>query len=256
MQKLKSFGQHFLRSEHIAQRIVAQLIIDEQSGNTVVEVGPGEGVLTRYLLERSDIARFFAVELDRRLPEVLTNRYPALAGNIIEEDVLDTKFEQYAGERFSLIGNFPYNISTQILFKVLDYRAHIPQMVGMFQREVAQRIAAPPGSKVYGVTSVLIQAYYKVKYCFTVEAGSFDPPPKVQSGVIRLVRSTEHDADIKNFAQFRSVVKNAFGQRRKMLRNALQTLPIDDTQLPASLWTRRAEELSVSEFIAIANAWN
>lgn len=256
MQKLKSFGQHFLRNDHIANRIVEQLIIDEQTGSTVVEIGPGEGVLTRHLLERTDINQFFAIELDRRLPEILISRYPQLQGKIIEGDVLHLKLEDFAGQKFSIIGNFPYNISTQILFKILDYRQQIPQMVGMFQREVAQRIAAPPGSKVYGVTSVLIQACYKAKYCFTVEAGSFDPPPKVQSGVIRLVRTDEFEPTIKNFEHFRSVVKNAFGQRRKMLRNALQTLPLDDTQLPLTTWTRRAEELHVSEFIAIANAWH
>lgn len=255
MQKLKSFGQHFLRNDHIARRIVEQLQIDEQTGGTVVEIGPGEGVLTQHLLERPDIAQFFAVELDRRLPEILMARYPRLENCIINEDVLRVAFERFAGDRFSVIGNFPYNISTQILFKILDYRTHVPQMVGMFQREVAQRIAAPPGGKDYGVTSVLLQAYYQTKYCFTVEAGNFDPPPKVQSGVIRLRRSHAHDATIKHHEHLRSVVKSAFGQRRKMLRNALQSLPIDDTQLPTNIWTKRAEQLSVAEFIAIANAW-
>ncbi len=255
MQKLKSFGQHFLHNDHIAQRIVAQLLLNEAANNTVVEIGPGEGVLTQHLLARSDITRFFAIELDKRLPEVLMARYPTLAGNIIREDVLRVRFEEFAGDCFSVIGNFPYNISTQILFKILDYRQQIQQMVGMFQREVAQRIAAPPGGKDYGVTSVLVQAYYQTKYCFTVEAGNFDPPPKVQSGVIRLLRSHQFDADIQDHQHFRSVVKSGFGQRRKMLRNALQSLPIDDTQLPANIWTKRAEQLSVSEFIAIANAW-
>lgn len=254
MYKIKSFGQHFLKNDHIAHRIVEQLQIGAQTGSRVVEIGPGEGILTRHLLDRPDISDFYVVELDKRLPEVLLKKFPRLEGHIVNEDFLRVKLEDYLGDRFSVIGNFPYNISTQIVFKILDYRQSVPQMVGMFQKEVAQRIAAGPGNKDYGVTSVLVQAYYKVKYCFTVEAGSFDPPPKVQSGVIRLERTDSYESQIGNHDLFKQVVKLAFGQRRKMLRNALSAYLIDESLLPPNQLTRRAEQLSISEFIQLANS--
>lgn len=253
MYKIKSFGQHFLKNDHIALRIVEQLIVNDQIGSNVVEIGPGEGILTQFLLQRPEILNLFVVELDKRLPEILLKKFPKLEGHIINEDFLRVSLDSYLSAPFSVIGNFPYNISTQIVFKILDNRDAIPQMVGMFQKEVARRIASGPGNKDYGVTSVLVQAYYDVKYCFSVEAGNFDPPPKVQSGVIRLQRTHVYESQINDHNLFRQVVKLSFGQRRKMLRNALSELTIDEAALPPEQLSRRAEQLTVTEFIQLAN---
>lgn len=251
MRKLKSFGQHFLHNEQIAQAIVDSLLLPETKSYKVVEVGPGEGVLTKYLVKKDHID-FYAVEVDRRLPALLIQKYPVLKNRIINVDVLKLPFDQIIDGYFSIIGNFPYNISSQILFKVLAHRQQVQQVVGMFQREVAQRIASHSGNKSYGVISVLVQVYYKVTYLFEVDAQEFIPPPKVQSAVIRLERryDLEEKVDYKRLAR---VVKQGFGQRRKKLRNALKGLPLDGSKLPEGVLQKRAEQLSVEDFITLSH---
>lgn len=253
MRKLKSLGQHFLNNEAVAANIVNGLLLEEGKINQVVEIGPGEGVLTKYLLENKQV-QLKVVEFDRRLPDLLRKKFPSLVGNIIEQDVLKVAFEDYITTPFFLIGNFPYNISSQILFKVLAYKDQIPQMVGMFQKEVAERVAASPNNKSYGILSVLIQAYYQVDYLFTVDKSEFTPPPKVQSGVLRLQRM--HDWDEKvDYRKLRQVVKVGFNQRRKKLRNALKSLPLSMEKMQElgieGLLQKRAEQLSVGDFIQL-----
>ena len=217
----------------------------------VLEVGPGKGVLTEYLLKK-DI-HLKVVEADRDMVDHLLYRFPNFAEHIVQADFLKINLRDiFDGESFALIGNYPYNISSQILFKMIEYRDLIPEMVGMFQKEVAQRVIAPPGNKTYGVISVLIQAYYDGDYLFDVKPGNFNPPPKVMSGVIKLTRKerTSLGCDEK---LFRAVVKSAFNQRRKMLRNTLkQFLPNVDLQKEDFL-TKRPEKLSVDDFIEITN---
>lgn len=250
---IKALGQHFLHNQAIAQRIVDAIPTTEQT-QLVFEVGPGEGVLTQYLLQRPDID-LYVVELDRRLPPLLLQRFAALQGRIIEQDVLRLRFDDYAqGRPFTIVGNFPYNISSQIVFQLLTHKHQAAGLVGMFQREVAERICAAPGSKTYGVLSPLTQAYYHTEYLLTVPPTEFRPPPKVQSGVIRLLRSHLHDGSIVSERHLQQVVKMAFNQRRKKLSNALANLALDKTQLPPALFDLRAEQLSVTDFIALANA--
>ena len=254
MRKKKSLGQHFLRSTEVAHDIADAIKLPYDESYKVVEIGPGEGMLTRELLAKPNID-FFAIELDSRLPEILMYRFPAMSGRLYSEDVLKVKFEQIPdlGEgTFSLVGNLPYNISSQILFKVLEYRHQVGQVVAMFQREVAQRIAASPGGRVYGVISVLVQLYYDVELLFEVAPESFKPPPKVWSGVVRMTRHTRHD-DTANYAQVRKLVKAAFSQRRKKLRNAVKGLQFaDETLLHEKYGDRRAETLSVEEYIELS----
>ncbi len=237
----KHLGQHFLKDLNIAQRIV-----DAVDGGVVLEVGPGMGVLTQFLLQRDDI-ELTAMEVDRESVEYLHTHYPAL--KIIEGDFLKLNLHDL-GENLNIAGNFPYNISSQIFFKVLENRDIVPEVVGMVQREVGVRIAEPPGSRDYGILSVLLQAWYDIEYLFTVSEGVFDPPPKVKSAVIRLRRNDvrQLDCDEKLFVK---VVKAAFGQRRKMLRNALRAafdLPADSEH---RFFTMRAEQLSVQDFIEL-----
>ncbi|MBL7826329.1 MAG: ribosomal RNA small subunit methyltransferase A, partial [Saprospiraceae bacterium] len=217
----KSYGQHFLKHDAIASRIAESLL---QAGVTklVLEVGPGMGMLTKHLLAHPEY-QTYAVEADRDMVEYLQKNFPQWPpDHLIFKDFLDVNFQEHLGAApFCLIGNFPYNISTQILFKVLDWRQQIPEMVGMFQKEVADRVVSKPGSKVYGITSVLSQAFYKTEYLFTVERGSFNPPPKVLSAVIRLTRKDGFELGCDE-ALFRKIVKTAFNQRRKMLRNTLK----------------------------------
>ncbi|OWY20692.1 ribosomal RNA small subunit methyltransferase A [Sphingobacteriales bacterium UPWRP_1] len=257
MRKLKAFGQHFLRHPPIAGRIAQSLQFppDADAVHTIVEIGPGQGVLTQFLLALPNTS-VFVVEIDHRLPPYLLERFPQLNGHIIEQDVLKVRFEEYIGAQpFWLVGNFPYNISSQILFKALQYRQQVRQVVGMFQKEVAQRIVAGKGNKQYGILSVLLQAYFKTEYLFEVSAGSFDPPPKVQSAVVRLTPSDAYEKTINNHAHFTQTVKQAFNQRRKMLRNALQPLQYHFDQLPPNLPQLRAEQLSIADFIALSNAF-
>lgn len=253
MKKLKSFGQHFLRNQSVAQSIVDALPITPQK-QLVFEIGPGEGVLTQYLVKRPDID-LRVVEIDNRLPELLLRRFPMLEGNIIHQDVLKVHFEDFApnNQPFSIIGNFPYNISSQILFKLLDYKDQATQMIGMYQHEVAQRIASTPKSKVYGILSVLAQAYYTAEYLMMVDAREFDPPPKVQSAVVRLQRTDKYENDILDQKVFKQVVKQAFNQRRKKLSNALSGIDFDEAKLPKGIFDLRAEQLSVGDFILLSN---
>lgn len=246
----KHLGQHFLRDENIAFDIANS--IDKDCKN-ILEIGPGTGVLTKHLLKKPDL-NLYVVEIDTESVHYLNIHYPKLNGKIISDDFLRYPVEQiFNNENFTVIGNFPYNISSQILFRVLDYYQQIPEVVGMFQKEVAERIASKPGKKAYGILSVLLQAYYDIEYLFTVDEFVFDPPPKVKSAVIRLRRNQtlKIDCDEKLFLK---VVKTAFNQRRKTLRNALSSISFDNDKLAIDILTKRAEQLSVADFIGLTNA--
>jgi len=241
----KHLGQHFLKDENISKAIADGLVF-HQNYNSAIEIGPGMGVLTKYLVANAILKNFKVVEIDRDSVAYLKTNYPAL--EIIEADFLQLNLNEVFDAPFAVIGNFPYNISTEILFKVLDYRDKVPEVVGMFQKEVAERIAAPPGSKTYGITSVLLQAFYDIEYLFTVEPEVFNPPPKVKSGVIRLKRNKREKLPC-NEALFFKIVKTGFNQRRKTLHNALKSLNL---QVPDEYKTLRAEVLSVEDYIKIA----
>jgi 16S rRNA (adenine1518-N6/adenine1519-N6)-dimethyltransferase len=240
----KSLGQHFLRDENMCRQIVEALQVQE--GMQLLEVGPGAGAITKYLLELP--VQFKAVELDTEKVQYLEQTYPAIRGKLVNENFLDMQ-PPYEGQ-FSIIGNFPYNISSQIMFRVLDWKQQVPQVVGMFQKEVAQRIAASHGNKEYGILSVLLQVYYKIDYLFEVHENCFNPPPKVKSAVIRLTR-LERPYEVKNEKKFKLLVKTAFGQRRKQLRNPLKG-HFNKEYLQQPIFTKRAEELSVADFVALA----
>ncbi len=245
----KSLGQHFLTNLETAARIACTL--DAYRELPVLEIGPGMGVLTRFLLERHDNLK--VIELDRESVRFLQAYFPALEGRIIEGDFLRIPLENLFPGPFCVIGNYPYNISSQILFKVLEHKEAIPCCAGMFQKEVAERIASKPGKKAYGILSVLLQAYYDIEYLFTVDKQQFDPPPAVQSAVIRLVRN-----DVKtlgcNEQLFKHVVKTGFNQRRKTLRNSLKVLIGKDCPFhERAVFDKRPEQLSVQEFIELTN---
>ena len=237
----KSLGQHFLKDENICKKIV--VAIQQHPHQKLLEVGPGGGALTKYLLQIPAI-EFKAVELDTEKVDYLLTTYAGLKGKLINQNFLD--MEKPFSERFSVTGNFPYNISSQILFKVLEWKGDVVNVVGMFQKEVAQRVAAKEGSKTYGVTSVLVQAFFKVEYLFEVNEGSFTPPPKVKSAVIRLL-PLERRVAMKDERSFFRLVKAAFNQRRKTLRNAVKHL-FDPEALKDEIFNKRAEQLSVKEF--------
>jgi 16S rRNA (adenine1518-N6/adenine1519-N6)-dimethyltransferase len=237
----KSLGQHFLKDDTVIQKIMGAL--KEDSFDRLVEVGPGGGALTKYLIQLPNI-EFKAVELDAEKVEYLQKTYPVLQDKIIHQSFLD--IEMPFAEPFTVIGNFPYNISTQILFKVLDWKEHVPVVIGMFQKEVAQRVASKEGSKVYGVISVLIQAFYEVEYLFDVSNQAFNPPPKVQSGVIRLKRRKDV-LNVKSDRNFYVLVRTAFNQRRKTMRNAVKGQFTSEV-LQDPIFEKRAEALSVDEF--------
>jgi 16S rRNA (adenine1518-N6/adenine1519-N6)-dimethyltransferase len=240
----KSLGQHFLTDKTVCERIQAVLL--ESPIERLVEVGPGAGALTEYIYKIPTQA-FKAIELDTEKVNYLSHTFPELKGKLINEDFLTTAlpFE----ESFVLVGNFPYNISTQIVFKVLDWKANVPMMTGMFQKEVAERIAAKPHSKAYGILSVLAQAFYDVTYLFDVPPTAFNPPPKVDSGVLMFKRKT-HFPDMASEKSFYHIVKMAFGQRRKMLRNPLKPY-FTAVQLEDPIFTKRAENLSYEDFAAL-----
>lgn len=242
----KSLGQHFLKDEQMCRKIVQALPV--VPGQQVLEVGPGAGAITKYLLELPGI-EFRAVELDTEKVQYLEHTYPAIKGRIINQSFLEMQ-PPFEGP-FSIIGNFPYNISTQIMFRTLEWKEQVPQVVGMFQKEVAQRIAASHGNKEYGILSVLMQAWYRVEYLFEVHEQCFNPPPKVKSAVIRLTR-LEQPYDIASERKFFTLVKTAFNQRRKQLRNPLKGL-FDKTHLQDSIFSKRAEELSVADFAALSH---
>jgi 16S rRNA (adenine1518-N6/adenine1519-N6)-dimethyltransferase len=240
----KSLGQHFLQDENICRKIVSAL--QERPVTQLLEVGPGGGALTKHLLEWPGID-FKAVEIDDEKVEYLLKAYPSLAGKIIHKSFLEID-APFSGS-FTVVGNFPYNISTQILFHVLQWRDQVECVVGMFQKEVAERVAAPSGNKVYGVISVLIQTFFEVEYLFDVHERCFNPPPKVKSGVIRLVPRTALPVFASEKKLF-LLVKTAFNQRRKMLRNAVRGL-FDPETLADPIFDLRAEALTVEQFSAL-----
>lgn len=237
----KSLGQHFLKDENICRKIVSAL--QQHSFLQLVEVGPGGGALTKYLLQLDGI-EFKAVELDEEKVTYLHETFPQLEGKIIHQSFLDIE-KPFSG-KFTVVGNFPYNISSQILFKILEWKDDVDCMVGMFQKEMAQRVASKDGNKVYGVISVLVQAFFDVEYLFDVQETSFQPPPKVKSGVIRLTPRAEL-LPMKSEKAFFLLVKTAFNQRRKMMRNAVNGL-FDPTILNDELFNKRAEQLSIKQF--------
>lgn len=253
MQKVrakKALGQHFLTDLSIAQRIADTL--GDFKDYPVLEVGPGMGVLTQFLIDEGHDLN--VVELDGESVEYLNANFPDLKGHIIEADFLKLNLHDiYQDRKFCVIGNYPYNISSQIFFHLLDYRDQVVACSGMLQREVAQRIASGPGNKAYGILSVLLQAWYDIDYLFTVDENVFNPPPKVKSGVIKLVRNGVTDLGCDE-RLFKTVVKTSFGQRRKTLRNSLQSLiPNGSSVLADDMFRRRPEQLSVSEFIELTN---
>jgi 16S rRNA (adenine1518-N6/adenine1519-N6)-dimethyltransferase len=244
----KSLGQHFLKDESICIKIIDAVneSLINHNLNNLVEVGPGGGAITKYLLQIENID-FIAVELDEEKVVFLEATYPKIKEKIIHENFLEIAppFQ----EKFMVAGNFPYNISSQILFKILDWKEQVPVVIGMFQKEVAQRVAAKPNSKAYGIISILIQTFYDVEYLFDVPPESFTPPPKVMSGVIRLqLRNTTYQ--VKSDKAFIQLVKTAFNQRRKMLRNAVKSL-FDPVVLQDEIFNKRAEQLSIEDFAAL-----
>lgn len=245
----KHLGQHFLKDEQIAQNIADSLA--EKGYKNVLEIGPGMGVLTKYILKKNLVVH--VIEIDTESVEYLKTHYLNLADRIISKDFLKINLSDYFGEeQVAIIGNFPYNISTQIVFKTLENRHQIPEFSGMFQKEVAQRIAEKEGSKVYGILSVLTQAFYDVEYLFTVPPTVFNPPPKVESGVIRLTRKENYTLPV-NEKLFYTVVKTAFNQRRKTMRNSLKTLNLSDNLREDPIFAKRPEQLSVQEFISLTS---
>lgn len=245
----KHLGQHFLTDELIAQQIADSLI--GTSYENVLEIGPGMGVLTKYLLKKPYTTH--VIEIDPESVEYLQTHYLNLANRIISKDILKINLSDYFGdEPIAIIGNFPYNISSQIVFKALENRHRIPEFSGMFQKEVALRIAEKEGSKVYGILSVLTQAFYDVEYLFTVPPTVFNPPPKVDSGVIRLTRKENYILPVDEKLFFK-VVKTGFQQRRKTLRNSLKTLNLSDNLREDSIFDKRPEQLSVQEFIYLTS---
>ncbi|HEX5743137.1 MAG TPA: 16S rRNA (adenine(1518)-N(6)/adenine(1519)-N(6))-dimethyltransferase RsmA [Flavobacteriaceae bacterium] len=243
----KHLGQHFLKDETIASQIADSLVGDGYK--TVLEIGPGMGVLTKYLLQKK--FETHVIEIDKESVEYLKAHYLNLANRIIEADFLKINIAEYfPNQQLAIIGNFPYNISSQIVFKTLENRRLIPEFSGMFQKEVGERIAEKEGSKTYGILSVLTQAFYDVTYLFTVEPTVFDPPPKVQSGVIHLKRKVHYELPV-NEKLFYNVVKTAFNQRRKTLRNSLKSLNLSDKLREDAIFALRPEQLSVAQFIEL-----
>lgn len=246
----KHLGQHFLTDQNIARNIVDSLSFEGYK--KVLEVGPGMGVLTKFLLEKD--SEIYVAEIDQESIVYLKKHYPKLEEQHFVGDFLKINIPEVFNEELAVIGNFPYNISSQILFKIIDNYTLIPQMSGMFQKEVAERTAAKPRTKDYGILSVLVQAYYDVEYLFTVHENVFNPPPKVKSGVIRMTRN-QKDGLAGNEILFKQIVKAGFGQRRKKMSNALKVLGIPENMKSHPFLDIRAEELSVADFIAFTNEW-
>jgi len=246
----KHLGQHFLTDENIAKNIVEGLSYENY--NNVMEVGPGMGVLTKYLLEKDQ--NIYLAEIDTESIDYLKKNYAKTNEETFVGDFLKQDFSFIDGEEIAIIGNFPYNISSQILFKIIDHYEIIPEMVGMFQKEVAERTAAVPRTKDYGILSVLVQAYYDVKYLFTVHENVFNPPPKVKSGVIKLTRNPKEGL-AGNEVLFKQIVKAGFGQRRKKLSNSWKVLNIPEALKTHEFLDKRAEELSVEDFIHFTQLW-
>lgn len=246
----KALGQHFLTDLSVARRIAAT--VSDRCGLPVLEVGPGMGVLTQFLLEEGhDVT---VVEIDTESVAYLKEHFPALDGRIVEGDFLQMDLRQlFHGRAFAVIGNYPYNISSQIFFKVLEYKDLVPVCSGMLQREVAERLAAPPGTKARGILSVLLQAWYRVEYLFTVSENVFNPPPKVKSGVIRLTRRDDVRELGCDPALFKTVVKTTFGQRRKTIRNSIKGVTGGAALPDSPLLAMRPEQLTVEQFIELTN---
>ena len=243
----KHLGQHFLIDLNIAQKIVNALPQDDLA---IVEIGPGTGVLTQYMIEKDN---FTAFDIDQESIDFLKEKYPNHAHKIHYQDFLQADLTPFASKgNFKVLGNFPYNISTQIMFKVLEHRSDVSALVGMFQKEVAVRIAEKPGTKAYGILSVLLQAFYKIEYLFTVSEHVFNPPPKVKSAVIRLTRNTTDKLNC-NEDLFFKVVKASFNQRRKTVRNSVKVLS-GNSIVDSIYLDKRAEQLSVAEFVALTNS--
>lgn len=242
----KYLGQHFLKDLNIAQKIADTLSLANYK--KVVEIGAGMGVLTQFLLKKD--TEVYVVEIDKESVTYLEAHYPELRGKIIADDFLKYDIAGYLREPFAIIGNFPYNISTQIVFKLLELRDYVPEFSGMFQKEVAERICEREGSKTYGILSVLVQAFYEATYLFTVSEGVFNPPPKVKSGVLRLVRKPNYHLDCDE-ALFFTIVKTAFNQRRKTLRNSLKPLLTNESLKKNSIFDKRPEQLPWQDFVFI-----
>lgn len=247
----KHLGQHFLKDENIAKKIVDGLSFEGY--DNILEVGPGMGVLTKYLLEKHK--SIFLAEIDQESIEYLKQNYPTnISDKTFVGDFLKEDFSSFENQQVAIIGNFPYNISSQILFKIIDYYQLVPEMVGMFQKEVAERTAAKPRTKDYGILSVMIQAYYEVEYLFTVHENVFNPPPKVKSGVIKMTRNPKPGLS-GNENLFKQIVKTGFNQRRKKLSNALKPINIPEAIKDHPFFEKRAEELSVEDFINFTILW-
>jgi 16S rRNA (adenine1518-N6/adenine1519-N6)-dimethyltransferase len=243
----KHLGQHFLKDESIASAIANTLNLEGY--DDILEIGPGMGVLTKYLLEKP--INTYVIEIDKESVIYLDENYPKLKDKIISQDFLKYNINEiFDGKQFAIIGNFPYNISTQIVFRALEYRNQIPEFSGMFQKEVAQRICEKKGTKAYGILSVLVQAFYDAEYLFTVDETVFIPPPKVKSGVLRLRRKENYTLPCGEKLFF-TVVKTAFQQRRKTLRNSLKTLNLSDNLREDEVFNLRPEQLNVTQFIAL-----
>lgn len=246
----KFLGQHFLTDKKIAEDIVNGLTL-HGSYSSVLEVGPGMGVLTEFLIQKKDFETFI-IDIDKESIQYLKKHFPSLQSKIIEGDFLQMDFKNFFQTPFAIIGNFPYNISSQIFFKVLENRDLVPEVVGMLQKEVAERICSKHGNKVYGILSVFLQAFYTTEYLFTVHEDVFDPPPKVKSGVIRIKRNSRKNLECDEELFFK-VVKQSFQTRRKTLRNALKSLNLPSSVVEDSMFDKRAEQLSVEDFINLTN---
>lgn len=244
----KRLGQHFLKNEDIARRIAEAVRTPDAY---VLEIGPGMGVLTQYLLQQP-FADLSVVELDEESVAYLQQHFPQLGENLIAGDFLRMDLAERYPDKFVIVGNFPYNISSQILFKVLDYKDQAVEVVGMFQKEVAERVTAKAGNKQYGILSVLLEAFYDTEYLFTVSENEFTPPPKVKSAVVRLTRNFDKKLQCDE-ATFKLIVKTAFNYRRKTLRNALQSLPFPEEVTSSPLFNKRAEQLSVQDYEELCN---
>lgn len=242
----KHLGQHFLTDETIARNIVDALL-EKDKTTAIVEVGPGTGVLTQFLI--NDIDNYFALDVDEESVTYLQTKYPDKKDKILLADFLETDLLKLAGNKYNVIGNFPYNISSQIMFNVLENKEQVDIVVGMFQREVALRIAEKPGSKVYGILSVLLQAFYDIEYLFTVNENVFNPPPKVKSAVIRLTRNAVKKLDCDEVL-FKKIIKTTFNQRRKTIRNSIRTI-FNDNEIRHPLFDKRPEQLSVAQFVEL-----
>lgn len=253
MRAKKSYGQHFLTNEHYAHQIAHSLQLTDRY-DQVLEVGPGQGMLTKHLLERKDDFTLTVSEADKDMVAYIRGHYPELAERIVEGDFLKANLQQtFGGNSFGLIGNYPYNISSQILFKMLDNYELIPEMSGMFQKEVADRVIAGHGSKTYGVVGVLVQARYTGKLFLNVGPGNFSPPPRVESAVIRLVRRETPLVPDERWGRFKHIVKSAFGMRRKMLRNSLKSAFTTEVLAGDPFFQRRPEQTSLEDFVELAN---